>query len=94
MLQYHLSLKNISSERTLSPCIMSVQYTRGCAVQQGMFSTPGGYHEYSGDIMSTLGDIMSTLGGYHDKCRGRSFVWNPNFQIFSKVPNLYGTPVF
>ena len=27
-----------------------------CAVQQGMFSTPG-------DIMSTVGHIMSTLAG-------------------------------
>ena len=41
----------------------------------GMFSTPGGYHEYSGGIpwvhqgvFSTLGDIMSTLGAYHDEC--------------------------
>ena len=31
---------------------------RGCAVQQGIFSTPGGYHGYT--------------GGYHDKCGGRS----------------------
>ena len=59
-----------------SPCIMSVQYTGGCAVHRGMFSTPGvimstvrGYHEYSGGcsvhqgvIMSTVGDTMSTLG--------------------------------
>ena len=44
---------------------MSVQYT-------------GGYHEYSGDTMSTLGvfstpgDIMSTPGAYHDECGGIS----------------------
>ena len=34
---------------------MSVQYTGGCAVQRGMFSTQG-------DIMSRVGDIMSTMG--------------------------------
>ena len=39
-------------------CIMSVQYTRGCAVQQGMLSTLGGYL----GVFSTLGDIMSTPG--------------------------------
>ena len=33
---------------------MSVQYTGGRAIQQGMFSTLGEYHEYT--------------GGYHDKC--------------------------
>ena len=38
---------------------MSMQYTGECAVQRGMFITPG-------DIMSTVGDIMSTLGGYHE----------------------------
>ena len=52
---------------------MSVQYTGGCAVQQGMFSTPGNIMSTVGDIMSTLGgvqysgDIMSTPWGYHDK---------------------------
>ena len=47
---------NIHSWLASSPCIMSVQYTEECAVQQGMFSTQG-------DIMSIVGDIMSTLGG-------------------------------
>ena len=28
-----------------------MQYTGGCAVQWGMFSTLGGYHEYGGDFM-------------------------------------------
>ena len=27
----------------------------------GVFSTVRGYHEYRGDIMSTVGDIMSTI---------------------------------
>ena len=31
----------------LPPC-MSVQYTGGCAVQRGIFSTQEGYHEHSG----------------------------------------------
>ena len=30
-------------------------------------STSGGYHEYIGDIMSTLGDVQY-IGGYHDAC--------------------------
>ena len=74
----------------LSPCIMSVQYAGVCAVQQGMFSTPGGYHEYSagyheysGDTMSTLGVYHEYTGGYHDKCGGRSL---------GKQLNLYGNP--
>ena len=47
---------------------MSVQYTRGCAVHQGMFSTLGGY-EYIrgcsiqwGNTMSTVGDTMMGVG--------------------------------
>ena len=60
-----------------------MQYTGGCSVHQGMFSTPGGYHGYSGDTMSTPGDvqytggcsvhwgvIMSTVGGYHEYTGG------------------------
>ena len=35
----------------------------GCSVLWGVFSTMGGYHEYRGDIMSTVGDILSTVGG-------------------------------
>ena len=42
----------------LLPCIMSVQYTGGCAVQQGMFNTPGA-HEYSGGC-------HEYTGGYQD----------------------------
>ena len=68
-----------------SPCIMSVQYTGGrggvqytggCSVHRGMFSTPGDIMSTVGDIMSTLGDIMSTLGvfstpgGYHEYTGG------------------------
>ena len=56
---------------------MSVQYTGGCAVHRGMFSTPGGimstvggYHEYTGECSVHRGDIMSTLGAYHDECGG------------------------
>ena len=29
----------------------------------GVFSTPGGYHEYTGGCSVHRGDIMSTLGG-------------------------------
>ena len=63
-----------------SSCIMSVQYTKGCAVHWGISSTPG-------DNMSTVGDIMNTLrgvqytGAYHDKYGGRSM---------GKQLNLYG----
>ena len=49
----------------LSPCIMSVQYTRECAVQRGMFSTPEGYHEYSGGY-------HEYSGGYHEYTGGCS----------------------
>ena len=42
---------------------MSVQYTGWCAVQRGIFSTLGGYHEYTG-VSSTPGDYMSTPGDY------------------------------
>ena len=41
---------------------MCVQYRGGCSVPWGVFSTVGGYHEYCGDIMSTVGDILSTVG--------------------------------
>ena len=35
-----------------------------CAVPWGdIMSTVGGYHEYRGDIMSTVGDILSTVEG-------------------------------
>ena len=74
-------MNNVINDQ-LPPCIMSVQYAGGCAVQWGMFSTLG-------DIMSTRGcsvywgDIMSTPGGYHDKCWGRSL---------GKQLNLYGNP--
>ena len=53
------------------PCIMSVQYTEGCTVQWEMFNTPGGYHEYAGDIMSILGGFQYT-GGYLEYTRGIS----------------------
>ena len=52
-----------------------------CAVHWGMCSTlgdvqyTGGYHEYTGDTMSTLGgyheysgDTVSTRGAYHNEC--------------------------
>ena len=48
--------------KSSAPCIMSMQYTGGCAVQWGMFSTLG-------DIMSTLGDVQYT-GGYHEYTGG------------------------
>ena len=61
---------------------MSVQYTRGCAVHWGMFSTPRGYHEYSGGYHEYTGGVQYT-GGYHDKCGVRSL----QIQL-----NLYGNP--
>ena len=51
-----------------SPCIMSVQYTGGCTVQQGMFSTPGDImstHWGVFNIMSTPGHIMTNVGEGH-----------------------------
>ena len=50
---------------------MSVQYTGGCAVQQGMFNTLGDIISMVGDIMSTLG-VFSTLEGYHEYTGGIS----------------------
>ena len=66
------------------PCIMSVQYTGGCAVHRGVImstvgdtmSTPGDV-QYTGglswvqwgDTMSTLGDVQYT-GGYHEYTGG------------------------
>ena len=47
---------------TISPCIMSVQYTGGCAVHRGMFSTLGGFMSTVGDTMSTPGDVQYTGG--------------------------------
>ena len=38
-----------------------VQYTGGCSVHQRVFSTPGGYHEYS--------------RGYHEYTGGCSVHW-------------------
>ena len=56
----------------ISPCIMSVHY-RGCAVQRGMFSTSGGYHENNGDIMSTLGGVQY-IGGISRVHRGNIMI--------------------
>ena len=36
--------------KTITPCIMCVQYIGGCSVHRGVFSTSGGYHEYIGRI--------------------------------------------
>ena len=57
---------------------MCVQYRGGCHYREGC-SVPWGYHEYRGDILSTVGYIMSTVrvilstvagvqhhGRYHD----------------------------
>ena len=47
---------------------MCVRYTVGSAQYLGGCSVPWGYHEYRGDILSTVGvfstvgDIMSTVG--------------------------------
>ena len=57
---------------------MSVQYTGGCAVRRGMFSTLGDV-QYTGGcsvhwgMFSTLGDLLSTpeyTGGYHEYAGG------------------------
>ena len=47
-----------------------------------MFSTPGGYHEYSGGYHEYTGGcsvhrgaIMSTVGGYHEYTGGCSVHW-------------------
>ena len=42
----------------------------GCEVHWGMFSTLGGYHEYTGGCSVQWGDTMSTAGAYHDECGG------------------------
>ena len=49
---------------------------RGCAVQWGLFSTPGRYHEYTGGY-------HEYTGGYHEKYGGRSL---------GKQLNLSGNP--
>ena len=48
---------------------MSVQYTRGSAAQQGMFSTLGRYNEYNGGYHEFTGGVQYT-GGYHDYTGG------------------------
>ena len=60
---------------------MCVQY-RGGAQYRGGCSVPwGGFHEYRGDILSTVGvfstvgDIMSTVGGYLEYRGGCSVPW-------------------
>ena len=52
-----------------TPCIMCVQYIRGCSVHRGdIMSTSGGYHEYIGGcsvhrgMFSTSGDVQY-IGG-------------------------------
>ena len=47
------------------PCIMCVQYIRGCSVHRG-------YHEDIGGCSVHRGDTMGTSGGYHDYIRGIS----------------------
>ena len=47
---------------TDTPCIMSVQYTGGCAVHQGMFSTLAVIMSTVGDTMNTPGDVQYTGG--------------------------------
>ena len=36
----------VNRNKTISPCIMCVQYIGGCSVHRGVFNTLGGYHEY------------------------------------------------
>ena len=45
---------------------MCVQY-RGVAQYRVGVQYCGGYHEYRGDILSTVGGVQYR-GGYHDKC--------------------------
>ena len=50
-----------------SPCIMCVQYIRGCSVHRGdTMSTLGDIMSTSGAIMMHVGDIMMHVGGYHE----------------------------
>ena len=42
-----------------------------CVQYHGGVQYCGGYHEYGGDILSTVGDVQYR-GGYHDKCEGIS----------------------
>ena len=53
------------SSLTWPPCIMCVQYIRGCSVHRGVFSTSEGYHEY-------IGGVFSTSEGYHEYIGGIS----------------------
>ena len=55
----HKSRLAITSS-SLSPCLISAQYTRGCSVHQGDIRA-----EMVGDIMSTLA-VFNTPGGYHN----------------------------
>ena len=50
----------------ISPCITCVQYREGAQYCGGV-QYRWGYHEYCGEILSTVG-VFSTMGGYHDKC--------------------------
>ena len=45
------------------------QYSGGCLVHRGVFSTMGGYHEYIGG----RGDTMSTSREYHEYMGGGVF---------------------
>ena len=72
-------LSHLNLVKTLTPCVMCVQYIGGCLVHRGVFSTSGGtmstlggYHEYiGGDIMSTSG-VFSTSEGHHEYIGGCS----------------------
>ena len=58
-----------------SPCIMSVQYTGGCAVHRGIsLSTLGGVQYTGGISLSTPGRVQYT-GGYHEYTGGCSIHW-------------------
>ena len=59
-----------------SPCIMSVQYTRGvqhtggCSVHYGYHEYSGRYHEYTEGVLSAPGGCHEYSGGYHEYTGG------------------------
>ena len=61
-----ISLSTLGCSLHLGDIVMSTlggypEYIRGCSVHQNdTMSTPGGYLDECGDIMSTLGDIQYT----------------------------------
>ena len=69
-----------------------VQYIGGCSVHRGVFSTSGGYHEYTLGYHEYIGgcsvhrrDTMSTSGGYHEYIWGISRVHRGMFSTLGDI---------